>query len=204
MKNASDRNLSTDANATSGAQGALPFNRESAKRTGWTGWKCPQGTRNPLLVSLISQANAHGLQMQELALQLGVTYGYIAQLRVGLRSTANISRKFSESCARFLKLPNIAVLLLAGQLRLEDFLAPSEQEIGHLEAGLRKMQNDEWLGPVLPQSLFSAGADVQRFVLMLYQEATGRELFEINRVPEFIEAAEKAARLLALQAARQN
>ena len=75
----------------------------------------------PLLSWLISEAQQQGLQPRQLAGRLGVGYGYIAQLRLGIRRSENISDDFSAVCARFLGVPTIIVKLLSGRIKVEDF-----------------------------------------------------------------------------------
>lgn len=169
----------------------------SAKRIGWNAWRTVEGKRNLLLEALVRKANAEGQQLASLAKSLGVTYGYIAQLRNGHRFTEHISDKFARSCARYLCVPAITVKLLAGRVRPEDFVVPAELEAGRIEEGLRRLADDPLLGGFVPATLWDQPDDVKHLVLMLYQEVSGCELFGYARTPEAIEAAIRGASLLA-------
>lgn len=60
-----------------------------------------------------------------MARELGVTYGYVSQLRIGLRNVATISKTFATSCARFLGVAPAVVLLLSGYLQSRSLRASS-------------------------------------------------------------------------------
>ena len=169
----------------------------STQRIAWNGWRNVAGERNLLLEALVRAANAKGQQLAALAKALGVTYGYVAQLRNGHRQTANISEKFAQNCARYLNVPGITIKLLAGRVGLEDFVLPGEIETKRIEQGLQHLSEDPLLGGCVPASLGEQPEEVKRFILMLYQEASGCELFGYARIPAAIESAIRGASLLA-------
>jgi len=68
-----------------------------------------------LLAMLYQQANADGLQLRDLAAEIGVTYGYIYQLMNGMRGVSEVSDEFITGCARYLKQSQADVLALAGK-----------------------------------------------------------------------------------------
>jgi len=167
------------------------------KRIAWNGWRDVAGERNLLLEALVRAANAKGQQLAALAEALNVTYGYVAQLRNGHRHTENISERFVQSCARYLNVPGITVKLLAGRVGLQDFVLPGEIEAKRIEQGLQHLSEDPLLGGFVPASLGEQPEDVKRFILMLYQEVSGCELFGYARIPAAIESAIRGASLLA-------
>jgi len=169
----------------------------TTQRIAWTGWRNVQGERNLLLETLVREANAKGQQLAALAEELGVTYGYIAQLRNGHRSTENISNKFALNCARYLGVPCITVKLLAGRVRPEDFVLPAELEAKRVEEGLRRLADDPMLGGFVPPTLWDQPTEVKQLVLMLFQEVSGCGVFGYSRTPKAIEAAMRGAYLLA-------
>jgi len=167
------------------------------KRIAWNGWRNVAGERNVLLETLARAANAKGQQLVALAKALGVTYGYLAQLRNGHRQVANISEKFAQSCARYLNVPGIAVKLMAGRVGLQDFVLPGELEAKRIEQGLQHLSQDPLLGGFVPASLGEQPEDVKLFILMLYGEVSGCESFGYARIPAAIESAIRGASLLA-------
>ena len=161
-------------------------------RTPWAN-RSRQGTRNALLDALVEKANREGLALTELSSRLGVTYGYIAQLRSGLRRTEHISDMFAKACALYLGVPTLTVKMLAGRVSLEDFVMPAQLEAEQLELGLKRITEDPLLAGFFPSALWDADASIKRFALMLYSEASGLDLLAVRKLPEIVEAAQKAA-----------
>lgn len=78
---------------------------------------------------MFDEARLRGMSLNEMAAALGVTYGYINQLRNGIRKTKDIAHDFCVACARYLGVPTIAVKVVAGVVRMSDFLHPSETDV---------------------------------------------------------------------------
>lgn len=91
----------------------------------------------PLIGWLYDEARRRGLDLQEMAMELGVTYGYISQLRSGIRRTSTISHDFARSCADFLGTVTLTVMFLAGSLTLKDLTVQAESEEQQLDRALR-------------------------------------------------------------------
>lgn len=139
----------------------------------------------PLMEVLEEAAKRKGLNKQELAEALGVTYGYLAQLKNAIRDPKNISDAFAEACAGFLGAPKIQVLLLAGRVRPSDFYKVGSEEEFRLSVwkALDFIKSDAKWGCYFPYGLLEASADlaVQQFVVLLYEDATGKVLLK-NRI----------------------
>jgi transcriptional regulator with XRE-family HTH domain len=95
----------------------------------------------PLIAWMQEQARARGDTAQEMCKQLGVTFGYIAQLRSGHRKLSGISDDFATACARYLGVPTIVVKLLAGRISLQDFDVPSLTQEEVLRLAVIRMQS---------------------------------------------------------------
>jgi transcriptional regulator with XRE-family HTH domain len=104
----------------------------------------------PLIGWLWDEARRRGIELQQMAAELGVTYGYLHQLRSGVRRTSSISHDFAASCGEFLRVPTVVVLLLAGYLTMSDFCvrALSEEEV--VEKAVREMLEDDHVRSSLP------------------------------------------------------
>ncbi len=165
------------------------------RKNGRLGRRTKRG--NALLDALVHTAHQEGIPLTQLAGILGVTYGYVAQLRTGFRKTERLSERFVQACARYLKVPAMTVKALAGIITARDFLSAEELQASALEAGLKRLQQDALLGGFFPSSLWEAEPELQAFVLLLFQESTGLSEFAYQRVPAFIEAAQTAAVLSA-------
>lgn len=134
----------------------------------------------PLMEVLEAAAKRKRLNKQELAEALGVTYGYLAQLKNAVREPKNISDSFAEACAGFLGVPRIQVLLLAGRVRPSDFYNVGGEEEFSLSVwkALDFIKGDTEWGCYFPYGLLEANADpaVRQFVVLLYESATGKVL----------------------------
>jgi len=76
-------------------------------KVAWAGLNSAEKSRLgvELLAALFQKANLDGLNLRNLAAALDVTYGYIHQLKTGIRATPQVSEEFIISCARYLKKP---------------------------------------------------------------------------------------------------
>ncbi|UUZ77397.1 hypothetical protein LP414_09325 [Polaromonas sp. P1(28)-13] len=91
--------------------------------------------------------------MNEMATELGVTYGYINQLRTGFRSTENLSQALCDAIARYLGTCTVVVKLLANQIKLSDFLFRAETEEAAVDRAMRVLQDDPKIRQALPCDL---------------------------------------------------
>ena len=135
------------------------------------------GPGAPLLALLLQASNTRGLSMRELAEDhLGLTYSHFALLRKGQRSISNIGDETTAKIAKFLGLPKVIVMIAAGRLKVEDFYrdpALLDQQLG---PALEFIQRDPELGLSLPPSAFVADIDLRRFLVLLYEKASGKTL----------------------------
>ncbi|MDO8450326.1 MAG: LysM peptidoglycan-binding domain-containing protein [Rhodoferax sp.] len=128
----------------------------------------------PLLRILVAQATRRGDTLARLAKELGVTYERLAQWRRNEAAISSANRAVHESAARYLGLPTVLVLTLAGTVAAQDFIWPGKgslQERVGLE--LARLRRDPFLGAFVPAELLTAGPAVQLFVAFLYRELDG-------------------------------
>lgn len=152
-----------------------------------------------LLVALRRQASQNGHSQVELAQHLGVTSGYLIQLRSGSRDVARISLDFARSCASYLDTSTLNVLLLAGSIDVSDFSAPSNPE-RRVRQGLLAMLEDPVYAPFVDEPLLNRlSGEVQNLLVSLYEEATQRE-FGMNRtLPPMFWSSQRLATQLAAE-----
>lgn len=130
-----------------------------------------------LLALILEAANTRGLGARELAEDaLGVSYSYFASLRNGEKEITKIGDDVITRIAKFLGLPKVAVMLAAGQLKLEDFYQDPEIFQTHLQPALQFIQRDPNVGAHMPASVFTADPAIQQFVVILYEKAYGKTL----------------------------
>lgn len=135
--------------------------------------------QQPLLRALIARADRNGDTMQHLAATLGVSYERLNQWRRGLSHIAHAKRSVHENAARYLGIPMILVQVLSERITLSDLFWPSQDNLEFkVEAEIRKLYEDPFLGAFIPRELSGVPSSVKLFVLFLYRElnssGTGR------------------------------
>jgi len=149
------------------------------KRTAWMGGIAKDELAKPggiLLGMLTSRANELGQQLGTMAEELNCTYGYIAQLRSGLRETKNISDEFADACALYLGVPRMTVLLAAGRVKPSDVYEDAHEAMATVPRAIQFMRGDSIFGPIMPSEVTTASLEMQFFIVQLYEAATGRKL----------------------------
>lgn len=135
----------------------------------------PEPSSLRLLQWIWQVAENRGLDNQALAHELGITPGYLSQIKHGF-SGKIISREFAHSCAQFLNVPLIAVLIAAGQITYEDTIMPDTDMEHELEQAIKYILADKKWSPFAPRNIRQLDKDIQLFIVLLYQEACGRRL----------------------------
>ena len=136
-------------------------------------YKSPGGV---LIGWLEDDAQKQGHDFREMAEALGVTMGYILQLRSGIRRVQDITHDFCASCAKYLGVPTIAVKVLAGVVRLTDFLNPAQTEEESIERAIRKMQDDPVIRQAVPMDLSSLSLEAKKAIVLLYTETSMQDV----------------------------
>lgn len=125
-----------------------------------------------LLAALTACAVKRGHQIPQLAGELGVTYGYIAQLRSGLRQTAQISDDFALACARYLGVPRLTVLMLAGRITPQDHFESDELAANEVDRAFDFICTDKTWGPLMTEELRGTSIESRFAIVRLYEKAT--------------------------------
>lgn len=152
---------------------------KKGQRAPWSGGLDKAELAKPggiLLGMLLYRANELGHRMNDMASELGVTYGYIVQLREGIRQVKNVSDEFAKSCALYLGVPRLTVLLAAGKITPDDLFEDPAEMLRSLPNAMRFIQKDTEFGGIMPPELLDAPPQVQFFVVALYESATKRKL----------------------------
>lgn len=152
-----------------------------------------------LLVALRRQANRNGHSQVELAQHLGVTSGYLMQLRSGTRDVSRISLDFARACASYLDTSTLNVLLLSGSIDVSDFSAPSNPH-RRITEGLHAMLEDPVYAAFVDEPLLnSLSAEVQNLLVSLYEEASQREFGMSRKLPPIVWSSQRLATHLAAE-----
>src|SRR3546814_17593062 len=93
------------------------------------------------------------------------------QWRRGESHICNAQRSVHERAARYLGIPVVLVQALAQSITLSDLFLPDEGDFElRIEAGIKQLFDDAFIGGFVPPSLSHASAPVKLFVLFLYRE----------------------------------
>jgi hypothetical protein len=169
------QNAAVDGRTTRKVRGP----KGESTRVPWSGGLSPEELARPggtLLSMLIHRANELGHQLGDMARELNVTYGYISQLRSGLRKTEHISDHFANSCALYLGAPRMTVLLASGRVKPEDVFSDPVEMVSMLPRAIKFIQSDPTYGPLMPPELINADQRLQYFIVSLFEDATGKTL----------------------------
>ena len=133
-----------------------------------------QEQRQPLLHALTTEATRRGETLASLAASLGVTYERLAQWRRGEGSIAKARRAGHDGAAKYLGIPTVLVMALAGLIRVEEFVWPSRSSLRERVArDLERMRANPFVGAFVPRELDSAPESMKLFVLFLFHELEG-------------------------------
>ena len=146
----------------------------------------------PLIGWLLDECRRRGQEYQQMAACLGVTYGYISQLRKGLRQTRQISDDFAVSCAHYLGVPPVVVKMVAGRIPLSDFVTPHESEEDALDRAMAQMLDDSVTRRTLPADMRELSLSAKRALVALYVESSGRDVLGMHELPEMVRWLQQA------------
>ena len=147
----------------------------------------------PLLGWLMDEAQLRGQLLNEMAAALGVTYGYINQLRNGIRKVSHISNEFARSCANYLGVPTVVVKLVSGSISLSDFAWPAVDEDMVVERAFQRMLSDPKVRPSLPRNAHKLPVPAKRAMVMMYADITGVDIFGARQLPDIVHWLQRAA-----------
>jgi hypothetical protein len=147
----------------------------------------------PLLGWHIDETQLRGQLLSDMATDLHVTYGYIKQLRNGIRKVSNVSNEFARSCANYLGVPTVVVKLVSGSISLSDFAWPALDEDMVVELAFQRMQTDPNVRPSLPRHAQKLPVAAKRAMVMMYADITGVDLFGVRQLPDIVHWLQRAA-----------
>jgi len=130
--------------------------------------------QDPLLRILVAKAASQGQTLTSLAKELGVTYGRLVQWRREKAAMTSANRSVHARAARYLGVPTVVCLVLAGVVGPEDFVLPGPETLDErLRKQIEEMRHDPFFAAFVPTSLLSAAPEVRLFIAFLYGQARG-------------------------------
>ena len=173
--------------------GRSPQERQQAQAGSRRLGSVPTEADPPLLRVLLKEAIRRKHQLNEMALALGVTYGYISQLRTGIRQCEHISQEFAVACSQYLGVPVALVKLWAGRIRADDFVWPAKVAEQAIADGFEMMVNDPMVLGLMPEELFTASPAIKRFVVNLFLECVDEHPRTLRAMPTALDYLQRAA-----------
>jgi hypothetical protein len=140
----------------------------------------------PLIGWLFDECHRRDQEYQHMAACLGVTYGYIHQLRSGVRLVRQIGDDFAVSCARYLGVPPVIVKMVAGRIPMSDFVQPHESETEALDRAMMQMLDDPVARRSLPAHMHELPLSAKRALVVMYSEVSGRDVLGLHHLPEMV------------------
>lgn len=105
---------------------------------------------------------------------LGVTYERLAQWRRGDAVISKATRSVHEKAAKYMGLPTILVLVMAGFGVLDDFVWPDKDSLkDRISRELEQLRQDPYIGSFAPAELSKASPAIKLFVIFLFHELGG-------------------------------
>lgn len=174
--------------------------RKRKSKSMWSRSQCHAGI--PLLCEWLSdEARRRGHSAEECSAVLGVTKGYLHQLRSGIRCAGKISSDFARRCARYLGVPTILVLIAGGRLSPSDLALPDEADEVGLGRAVSRMMTHRMRPLFSSDDIAKTPQAVQRWVLERFGESVGEDMFYRPNLPAALDALRVPALRLGLAAA---
>lgn len=147
----------------------------------------------PVIGWLLDEAYKRGETLGAMAGKIGVTYGYINQLRTGIRKTEHLSQDVCEGIARYLGTCTVVVKLLAGRIVLKDFHWPNESEQVAVERAFRQMNEDPKIRQVIPHDIGPLSHEAKKALVLMYGESSTQDPFHTRELPNILFWLQRAA-----------
>ena len=152
-----------------------------------------QHAGGPLMGWLVDEAGKRQHSIMEMAKALGITLGYLLQLRNGIRSTESASQEFFVACSRYLGVPAVVCKLLAGSIRMSDFLFRAESEKDAVDRSFRKMLEDPTACSLLPSDTTTFSTEAKRALVLMYAESAGQDILGVRQLPDVVHWLQRSA-----------
>ena len=153
-----------------------------------------QHAGGPLMGWLVDEAGKRQHSIVKMANALGITLGYLLQLRNGIRSTESVSQEFYVACSRYLGVPAVVCKLLAGNIRTSDFLIRAEPEQDAVDRSFRKMMDDPTARSLLPSDTTVFSTEAKRAIVLMYAESSGSsDILGVRQLPDTVHWLQRSA-----------
>lgn len=149
---------------------------------------------NSVISALYDECRRRGSDVKDMAAELGVTYGYINQLRTGIRKTEQITQKTAEAMARYLSIPTISVKLAAGIIKISDFEYQVDTEEAAIERVIVKISTDADYFK-MPIDLSTLSFSAKKIIVVNYVENSAHDVLGLNTLSVIAQRMQLAAKI---------
>ncbi|MBL1267721.1 MULTISPECIES: helix-turn-helix domain-containing protein [Halomonadaceae] len=136
----------------------------------------PETPGYKLIQVIFERAVSEGLASTDLAEHLGIAPSTLSHLKTGRRLASSLGRDVIEKFAEWLNYPVLAVLILAEQVRLEDFYSPRNDLDRAIDRALQFMADDPEWGGMMPKDIEGASTHMKLWSVWMYERATKTRL----------------------------
>lgn len=136
----------------------------------------PETPGYKLVQIIFERAVNEGISTSELAEQLGLAASTLSHLKNGRRLANSLGRDVIGRFAEWLNYPVLAVMILAEQVRLEDFYSPQNDLDRAIDRALHFMADDPEWGGMMPKDLDGASTHMKLWSVWMYERATKTRL----------------------------
>lgn len=145
-----------------------------------------------LIDALTTRAEELALNKYELAEEVGLTYTYLRALSTGQRPVKGLSNERIRSMAKFLQVPVVEVMMLAGQVSEEDFFTSDQEALEReLNNAYRFLREDPAWGYLAPSP--EEWGEISRrqkvLITLLYSQVSGKKLIQAARRTKILPAS---------------
>lgn len=165
----------------------------------------PELLKSPsmLIAALVSCAVQRGHRMEQLAKALGISNGYLGQLRSGQRPVDRTAPPFSGAAAKYLGIPRASALMLAELplegLKEEDLLEANALPVDQVRQAMEAIAEDNIYGPLVTEDIKGSSLETQYTFIRYIESKTG-----VMFLPERLDVPRFQAAVDELKAKREE
>lgn len=172
-------------------QPTVPTNEKSSARQRLDRlYRCEGG---PLAGWLAEEAEHRGDDTEQLGQALGLTRIGVMHLLSGHRDTSRLGQEQLDAASRYLGVPTAVVKILAGSIRMSDFLFRHQSPAQVVDKVIDELASDPQLSERLPHDVKSLPFAAKQVIALLYAEVTSGDLQHIRKLPESVYWLQRAA-----------
>lgn len=129
-----------------------------------------------LLRVIEEKSTEEGLNVSETAQAIGINPTYLSQLRSATRCPSRIDKELIIQIANWLNLPSLAVMILADQVKMEDFYSNQDDFELSINRAVKFILADPSWGSMMPKTFVDGTKEEKIYMIWCYEQATKSKL----------------------------